>query len=772
MKHLDFNHAWLFEYAKDEEWLRRAAKGRGQTVNLPHDFRISLPTDPASPGGANEAYFPGGYGYYEKRFQADEALLSGPCYLYFDGVYRMSELRLNNQLLCLHQGGYSPFYVRIDQGLRRGENTLCLRVNANLLPGSRWYPGAGIYRGVELLSAASPAHLLPDGLWLDTLALEGAGARLQACARVSKACPRVRFTLLEGQTPLAQAEADAADGLATAALCLERCRPWSAEDPYLYTLRAEALDGQGRCLDEERVQAGVRTVTVNAEQGLLVNGKAVKLKGGCVHHDNGLLGAASHRGSEYRKARLLKQNGFNAVRCAHNPPSASFLNACDVLGLYVVDEAFDAWREGKRALDEHIYFLDCWQEEMTAMVRRDRRHPSVVLWSTGNEVQERSGMSDGAAWSRRLASFLRELDPSRPITNALCGFFEETELQEMELNGLSTLSEGKDYWAQRSEGFAAPLDVVGYNYLLDRYEKDHALFPRRVLLGTESFPLEGLANWRAVERLPYLIGDFVWTALDYLGEAGIGRSSFSGPLSGLPAHPWRVANCGDLDITGRKRPQSHLRDFYWTDRTTPYLCVQHPRHFGREESLSNWGWPQLLESWTFPGHEGQNVAVTVYGRGASLRLLLNGQAVACQPLRDFTARFTLPYAPGLLEAVALDERGGEIGRCALETAGAPAQLRLAAEKENMPGTKLRYVWIELTDGRGVLCPNAQDQLRLETLGCRLLALGNADPCFSGSYASSVCPLYQGRALAILRVESAYPCVRALVQGLPEQSLRL
>ncbi len=555
MRHQDFNANWLFEYARHEDWVRRAVRGQGRPVDLPHDFRIALEPDPASPGGTNEAFYPDGMGYYEKRFHVDAQAAASPCCLYFDGVYRLCEVRVNNQLLTLHKSGYSPFVVWLTGRLHEGENTVQLRVNAGPLPASRWYPGAGVYRGVELLSAAAPAYILPDGLWLDTISLTEEGASLRLNAEVSPEAGRVRFSLIDGDETLLDMEAEAQDGQACAEAQLSPCRLWSAEDPHLYRLRAEVLGPKGEVLDTEEVPCGVRTVAVNAEQGLLINGQPVKLKGGCIHHDNGLLGTASHRGAEYRKARLMKENGFNAVRCAHDPHSASFLRACDALGLYVVDEAFDAWREGKRAADEHLYFEETWEQQLEAMVRRDRRHACVILWSTGNEVQERSGMSDGAAWSARLAEKVRSLDRTRPVTNAICGFFEETELQEMALNTMSTLEEGegKDYWAMKSEDYLAPLDVCGYNYLLDRYEKDHGLFPSRVFVGTESFPMEAAENWRAVEKHPYLIGDFVWTAWDYIGEAGIGRSWYGSEESPC-GYPWRLAYCGDLDLTGRKRP--------------------------------------------------------------------------------------------------------------------------------------------------------------------------------------------------------------------------
>lgn len=759
---------WRFAYAPAEDWVRRVPGSPERTVNLPHDFRLELVRSADAPGGSSEAFYPGGVGFYEKTFQADEALCAGRVLLCVDGAYRLTSVRINRELAAVHVGGYTAFFADLTGLLKPGENHLLLTVDASLAPASRWYTGAGLYRSVSLWTG-NRTSLDPWGVCVRTPDLH----TVQVSASISPAqrMPTLRHTVLDASGQVVAQAHGSAGG--TQFLRVPDAKPWHPDHPDLYTLRSELMH-RDEVLDAQTTAFGFRTVSVSPE-GLLLNGAPLKLRGGCVHHDNGPLGAKSHPDAELRKLRLLKASGFNAVRCAHNPPSEAFLDACDVLGMLVMDEAFDCWREGKKQLDDHMFFALHWEAELASMILRDRNHPSVICWSIGNEIVERSGISDGAAWSRRLADKARALDPTRPICSAVCNFFEDPAIAEMAANSLATAGAGKDFWAERSEGYLEPLDICGYNYLLHRYEKDHALFPNRVFLGTESFPLQALDNWLAVERLPYLLGDFVWTAWDYLGESGIGHSNFDGENArGLKSYPWHLAWCGDLDICGHKRPQSHYRDFVWSGRTQPYLAVQHPRRFGQEESISSWGWPELFESWNWTGWEGKPVQVTVYADGDRVELFLNGQSLGAAPCgldRRYTATFEVPYAPGTLRAVAY--RGeAELGEAVLATTGPAIGLRILPETDpaQVGPDGLLYLQIEAVDARGQRVPDARLAFSARAgEGFSLFGLGCADPQGKQDYASDRCALYEGRAQAVLRRTEA--SVRAsltlLPEGLPE-----
>ncbi len=776
MRHIDFNDNWRFAFAALEDWTNRIPGKARRTITLPHDFKLELARTAESAGGPSEAYYPGGVGFYEKTLLADETMAAGRVLLLFDGAYRITHVRVNRELAKIHKGGYTAFFADLTGKLTPGENTILITVDASLLPASRWYTGAGLYRGVTLMTSG-PAHIKPWGVCVQTPAAGPDGAQILVHTDVT--VPRmngyeVRSTILdEVGRPVAHKAGKPGE---QQAFTLNPYRLWSPDDPCLYTLRSD-LCLKGTVIDSETTRFGIRTVQVDAQNGLMLNGRPIKLRGGCVHHDNGILGARSHPDAERRKVQKLKECGFNAIRCAHNPPSSVFLNACDELGMLVIDEAFDCWREGKKQLDDHIFFEDRWQAELEAMIFRDRNHPSVVFWSTGNEIVERCGISDGAAWSRRLAEKVRELDPTRPVTNAVCGFFEDPQIAEMAANSLSTAGEGKDFWAQRSEEFIAPLDVAGYNYLLDRYEKDHGLYPGRVLMGTESFPMQALENWQAVLKHPYVIGDFVWTAWDYLGESGIGHSSFDGPAVGHKAFPWHLANCGDLDICGVKRPQSHYRDFVWSGRTAPYITAQNPKYFGLTEQITAWGWPETEESWNYEGFEGKPVRVNVYAAGDTVELFLSGALVGRQPSGEehrYTAQFEVPYQPGVLRAVAL-ENGCVIGEAVLKTTEPPAAVRVVFEKEPekiAPGGLL-YAQIETVDPSGLRVPYADGELTVSASGSlALYALGSGDPQGKNGYTEAACHMYHGRALAVLQSikESSPARLTVRYPGLPPYEL--
>ncbi|MDR1439674.1 MAG: DUF4982 domain-containing protein [Clostridiales bacterium] len=553
-------------------------------------------------------------------------------------------------------------------------------------------------------------------------------------------------------------------------LAIESARIWDIDSPELYTIRAE-LAG----LDEDEALFGIRTVSADARNGFMLNGRTVKIKGGCVHHTNGILGAMSFYGSEHRKAKLHKDAGFNAIRCAHNPPSRDMLEACDRLGVMVLDEAFDMWRMSGNLNDYHSYFESCWKADVEAFMLRDRTHPCVVMWSTGNEIQERNGLSRGYGLAWEIAEHMRGLDRTRPITNAICEPFnglEDKDMRRLFEDGAARYAQiGQSMWGDATEPFAAPLDVVGYNYLDARYEPDAKAYPGRVMLGTESFPKDFAAVWDRVERLPHVIGDFTWTSYDYLGEAGLGQSRYCAPAApaapagagntaadeapAAPAameskYPWRAANCGDFDLCGHGRPQLHFRKIVWGSRET-YIAVLPPEHYGKAEELSRWGFRGAHPFWDYPAFRGKPVKIDVYSGAPHVELLLNGKSLgrrAAGKAAGYAAAFEACYEDGELTAVSYGAGGGEISRHTLAT---PGKFDRLAVEIGEPVGGLAYADIAAVDACGRLVPFDDKRIRAAAKeGWELLALGSGRPATCESYTGGVATTYLGRAQAILR----------------------
>jgi beta-galactosidase len=468
-----------------------------------------------------------------------------------------------------------------------------------------------------------------------------------------------------------------------------------------------------KVIDHVVTNFGVRSINITADKGFLFNGKPVELKGGCVHHDNGPLGAATIDRAEERKVELLKQFGYNAVRTSHNPPSMQFLDACDRLGLIVIDEAFDQWQRHKNPDDYGLYFDTCWQRDIDAMVLGDRNHPSVIFWSIGNEINERAD-SSGLRIEKMLRDEVKRLDNTRPVTEAICFFWDHPKYK----------------WDTTAAAYAL-LDVGGYNYQLKEYESDHAKYPQRVMMGTESFPLQAFENWQMVEQHPYVIGDFVWTAMDYLGETGIGHTEPDKLSKFAMEYPWFNAWCGDIDLIGGKKPQSYYRDVIW-NKSKLEMLVHAPIPEGHTEAVSYWGWQDESAAYTFPGAEGNPLQVHVYTKYDSVRLVLNGKTIAVQNASDqtkLTATFNINYEPGELKAIGL-QNGKAVDSVVLKTVGKPAGIRLVADRKNIHANPndLAYVTAEIIDANGNVVPNAELLLHFSVSGNgKIIATGNANP---------------------------------------------
>lgn len=759
-----FDLGWEYTEASG---MMALAFAQWQPVNLPHDAMISKPRAASNPSGSHGGYFPGSVATYRKKFLVPEEWRGQSVQLEFEGVYMNAEVTVNRQLLRLQPYGYSSFVVDITSYLTYGqENEVVVSAHTMAQPNSRWYSGTGIYRHVWLRRGGS-VHIQPQGVFVTTPIVDPAISLVQVATELASLSESheeaiLRTTILNTQgTAVAQAETLLKSFSVQQTLLVKEARLWSVDDPHLYTLLSEVLI-EGSAVDTEKITFGIRSISVDAQNGFRLNGVPLKLKGGCIHHDHGPLGAASYDRAEERKVELLKSAGFNALRSAHNPPAPSLLDACDRLGLLVIDETFDCWRMGKNPNDYHLYFEEWWQRDTAALIKRDRNHPSVIMWSIGNEILEGLGVSDGVSWSKRQADFVRSLDNTRFVTSAVLAFSEEdlTNLSTADFNQFFQLppvpeDPQKDNWAKLTTPFVGPLDVVGYNYMPQRYAADGARYPGRVIAGTETWPHMAYYYWQETERLPHVIGDFVWTAWDYLGESGIGRVTFDGKLAFAAPYPYHLASTGDFDICGFKRPQSYYRDLLWGVRVEPFIAVLNPQYYGASLGFTPWGWEPVIESWTFPGEEDRPIQVDIYAVDEEVELFINGVSAGRKPggaASQNKTTFDVTYQPGTIEAVGY--RGGKVtSRSSLKTAGAPAALRLTSDRITIGSEygDLAYVTVEIVDQDGCVVKYAEPEVSFEVSGVgELIAAGTANPLSEELYVGKQRKAWQGRLLAVVQ----------------------
>ena len=763
-------------------WIQQKEK---PVVNLPYDVSIHGERRPDAPCESHGGFFPGGTYHYDKVLFIPKEWKGRKIYLEFEGVYMNTAVRVNDNAVGRHPYGYTGFLCDITDYLFYGEdNAVRVVVSNSHQPNARWYTGTGIYRHVWLVSGG-PIRIAPHGLFVTTpqVSPEQAVVSLTADVVNDTAEPQhalLRATVFDGETVVAldekaQSLAPGEKAVFQHSIPVASPRLWSPDSPHLYRLKAELVQN-GETLDSQETFFGIRSIAFSVEQGFLLNGVPTKLRGGCIHSESGILGACAFDRGEDRKVELMKQAGFNAVRCAHNPPAPAFLDACDRLGMLVIDETFDTWQWSKTPGDYGMFFDDWWQRDVESMILYARNHPSVILYSTGNEVPERNGVCDGYRVSRMLADAVRKLDPTRGVMNALNNIKTDPGINNLSANLLDVEGE-EDYFGDYSEEFIAPLDVAGYNYLTARYEKDHQRFPERIICGTESFPAQVFDDWEAVNRLPHVIGDFVWTAMDYFGESGLGHVWYEKGKGFLGDYPWHQAFCGDMDVCGFKRPQSYYRDCVWGRAKAPYIAVFHPARNRRDAELSAWAWEDVVSSWDWPGFEGKPVELVVYSTADEVELLLNGESLGRKPAgkaQRYRAEFSLLYQPGELVAVGYCN-GVEESRATLRTPGKPAALRLTADRTCLKAQAgdLSFITVELVDAQGNPVHHAEDTVLFSVCGAAgLQAVGTGNPVSEESYTGNRRNLYQGRAMAVLvsKGETGTAVLTAMAEGVPASSI--
>ena len=750
----------------------------GKAVTLPHDAMLAEPRTAISAGGTNTGWYEG-YDYeYQRTLTVPENELADTHILEFEGVYHNAEVWLNGQKAAFRPYGYTNFYVDCAPYLHAGENELRVIARNADQPNSRWYSGAGIYRPVQLWTARG-AHITLNGVKIRTLSLDPAVVEV----RVKTTAPgTVRLTV--DDLPAVQQESD---GEAVFTLTLDNARLWTPETPNLYTCRVSFAD------DEVTETFGVRKVEWGTD-GFLLNGKRYIIQGACIHHDNGLLGAVCDPDAVARKVRLLKENGYNAIRSAHNPCSKALLTECDRQGMLVMDEYIDHWYIHKTEHDYVDYFNDWWRQDLTDMVEKDYNHPCVVLYSTGNEVSE-TAQKRGIALTKEMTDFLHGLDDSRPVTCGVNIFFnflssigfgvysDEKAKKEAEraekakqrgekaakkkavgsqfFNNLAGLL-GDEFMKRgatlhgcdvKTRDAFANMDIAGYNYGIYRYKHDLKKYPQRLILGSETFCNDAYKFRELAKQEPRLVGDFVWAGMDYLGEVMVGAWEYADYAETFDGGPgWVSAGSGRIDLTGKLLGEALYTRVALEADNGPYIAVCPVNHTGDRHSPSAWKMTNAMPSWSWTGCEERKANVEVYARAARVELVLNGHTVGSKTLKnDCLAKFSIPYESGTLEAVSYDAADHEIGRCKLQSAGGTTRLTLDAEEPTVKPGHLCYVRLRYTDENGITKPLARGSIQVQVRGGTLVGLGSACPFNKHSYLDSETDTYYGEALAIVRM---------------------
>ncbi len=779
-----FDFGWQFTRIVDGK------PSNSVSVDLPHDWDIfEGPHSGAGATGTGGGWFEAGKGEYRKTFKTPEGEVVK---LHFEGVYQKAEVYVNGQRAGQHHYGYTPFTVDVTpylklksskieelksskiEKLKNDLNEVVVKVDNSEQPNCRWYSGSGIYRHVWL--ETMPAlHIAENGIFVTTPEVSAEKAKVQVEVTVQNESNNDRqgIVAVEGQQQEISLKAGESKAV-TFTYTITNPKLWSPESPYLYTAKVSLstpLSTQ-RGAGGESVKFGIRTFSFSAEKGFVLNGKPMLINGACVHHDDGVLGAMAFDDAEIRKVRQMKQAGFNLIRTSHNPTTRASLDACDSIGMLVIDEAFDGWRTQKNPYDYSTVIDSCFRQDIHAMVLRDRNPPCVISWSIGNEVIERKDIRV-VYTARQMKQAIHEYDITRPVTEALCAWDRDWEIYDPH---------------------AEVLDVVGYNYMIFKHASDHERDPKRIIWQTESYPRDAFRNWAVANDYPYVVGDIVWTGLDYLGESGIGRNYYKGEREGESwiegGQPeWHGAPCGDVDITGWRKPISHYREMLWQSHLSPltshpspllYMAVKEPNGYNGEIHTTMWSvWP-TWESWTWPGWEGKPIDVEVYTKAPEVKLYLNDQLIGTKKVdrsTEFKAVFTVNYEPGTLRAeVSTPLAHREGSGVSLSTAGEPARLRLTSDRTVMAagGQSLTFVTVEVVDKNGYVCPNAAIPCEAIVKGAgTLLAFASADLKDTEPYPTSHVKTWKGRALLVIRSTQKGGSVNVSIKStLPTASLTL
>ncbi len=794
----NFNDGWRLSMAGGGLMEMIGGAGAAEIpVQIPHDAMIWEKPDANDVSGSQTGFYPGGQYTYLKNFDVPAEWEGKDVFLEFEGVYMTAMVYINGSHAATNLHGYAGFYVQAKDLLHYGASNEIKVIANNPTPNSRWYSGSGIYRSVNLL-VGGDVHFLNDGVRATTKLAAAEEAIVEIESKLvnltrTKQKIAVKTTLCFDGSVVKEDTVTLtlfAEDKETVRQNLRIVEPalWNIDTPNLYDLKVEILSGD-TVLDTFCDKIGLRTLTLDAEQGLRINGVVIKQKGTCIHHDNGVIGAATFADAEDRRARQMKEAGFNAVRSAHHPMSPEMLRACDKYGLVVMDELSDVWYEHKNRNDFATYFDLLWEQEIERIVAKDYNHPCVILYSTGNEILD-LGREIGGRMNRKLCNKFHELDNTRFTTTAINGMLNAMTSGKMPLiigdilqkmgidptapqeggadgiggmNMMMSLMNSDDFtnhplMTEALEESAQAADVAGFNYLTGRHGTLEAqLHPNKPVLGTETFPGDIVRLWGLVEDHNNVLGDYTWTGYDYLGEAGCGIFYYDGTVNFSSHFPDRIAYIGDIDIIGTRRPISYLRETVFGDRKAPYIGVIRMDKYGKEHSQTMWMYKDNIASWTWPGFEGQKTEAEVYSVDDEVELFINGVSQGRKPAgraNGFTAIYEVTYEPGEITAVAYKD-GKETGRYSLQTAGSDLHLDVQVENEALKadGQSLAFLTVAIVDAKGVLDPWTKKTVKVEVEGAGVLqGFGSGEPQPTRGYQDPECPTYDGKVMAVIRAE--------------------
>jgi hypothetical protein len=802
MKRIDFQ----------QNWTRTVDGGKKVAVTLPDDASFVKGRDPKAASGKNGAYFLSGLYVYEKEFDVPADWKNKRVHIEFEGVYPRAEVYLNDQKIGGCQYGYSLFHMEL-VGLKAGEiNKLRVVVDDTKHPNSRWYAGAGIYRPVWLL-VGEQVHIVPNGIRVTTKSYEPAVVTVEVETVGSE---DIGIEILQDDMVIARGEGTYGD------IPIPDAKLWDAEHPNLYTCQV-TLYKEGQSVDTQRETFGIRSLEWSAK-GFFINGKSVLLKGGCIHHDNGILGARSYAEAEWRKVKRLKEFGFNAIRSAHNPLCRSMLEACDTLGMYVMDESWDTWYKTKNPYDFGNGFMERYETDLRQMVAKDYNHPSVVMYSVGNEVTE-PAKKQGVKMLKTLVDTMHSLDRTRPITAGMnitllllaklpfdpIALFaggdkkeEETSKNKTEVedskdkkaneqkeqikqneqielkkvkkkqemsseqynammsragNGMQRVNAG--FMGDMAAKCCSLLDITGYNYGTTRYEREGKKNPNRVIVGSETYCHEIAKVWPIVEEKPYIIGDFMWTAWDYLGEVGIGAYSYDKEdFVFEKKYPWKLAEAGAIDILGNDTAEAGLAKVVWNKSMKPYIGVTPANHGNRELAKAVWRGTNARPHWSYRDCEGAAVDVEIYSAADSVELFINGKSQGKKQLETCKAIFQVNYESGTIKAITYNTAGRAVGERELTSAEGRLSLQIMQEESHAPDNQnILYFNIAIVGENGQVECNQDQTLRADVSGGELLGFGSANPKTTERYTDGVYATYFGKIQAVVKKTQNSGCIR-------------
>ena len=795
MKKTEWNSGWTFTNLLKES--------ESQEVDLPHDAALTESRIPRLKNGSFTGYYPGGRYSYTKKLMVTDTPENRTVIIEFEGAYMKPVVYLNGEKVGERIYGYSNFYVDLTGKLRYcEENEITVITDSTQNQNTRWYSGSGLYRGVNLFTGGMD-YIEPDGVYVRTV------SHTPAVLEIS--------TRWNGEPGLeVNTELSDESGIVTSAsgeICrleIPSARLWSAEEPNLYKVRISLRKG-GKLLDETKLNTGIRRLEWG-KGGLKVNGREIKLRGGCIHHDNGPLGACAFPAAEFRKVKILKEAGFNAIRSAHNPLSKAMLDACDSLGLYVMDESFDVWYSRKCDYDYGLYFEDNWEKDISAMILKDRNHPSIIMYSIGNEVGE-SAQEKGLSYAKEMTALCHRLDPSVPVTCGIHPLMNLLGSKGVALNKseaakndvVDPYDEDKDSkiagstfinlimiimpkiqklvtTPKRTEGVVKNifdiLDIAGYNYTHNCYEAHLAKCPDRVIVGTETYPSRIHENWEYVKRNPNVVGDFMWTAWDYLGEGGIGVIEY-GRRSGTIAKPYPIltAGVGAIDITGRIDTQARAAALVWGTESRPCIAVRPLDRRGKRKISNQWRRTDGIDSWSWKGMEGRKAVIEVYGPGTSVELFQDGRSLGNKALKSGVALFNTRYRRGHLKAVAYDEHGGVLSYSEMKSASEETMICATVDRAviKADGSDLSFITVELTDLSGIkkMLEDRKIKVKVDGEG-RLQGLGSANSWTEESFCGDAFTTYYGRMIAVVRSTNKAGIIKVSfsAEGLKEKTIQI